>query len=61
MRYPQEVSRVSFPLHRSPFTRKHLSCRLQQAYASGALRLVKRLHALLAVAEDMRGQEVAAR
>jgi transposase len=61
MSSPQEVSLGSFPLHLSPFTRKPLSRRLQQAYASGALRLVKRLHALLALAEGMSVQAVAAR
>ena len=55
MSYPQEVSLVSFPLHLSPFTRKQLYRRLQQAYASGALRLVKRIHALLALAEGLSG------
>lgn len=33
--------------------RQHLYRRLQQAYASGSLRLVKRVHALLAIAEGM--------
>jgi transposase len=60
MSYPKEVSLVAFTLHLSPFTRKQLYRRLQQAYASGALRLVKRIHALLALAEDMSVQEVAA-
>ena len=60
MSSPKEVSLVSFTLHLSPFTRKQLSRRLQQAYASGALRLVKRLHALLALAEGMSVQEIAA-
>jgi len=60
MSYPQEVSLVSFTLHLSPFTRKQLYRRLQQAYASGALRLVKRIHALLALAEGISVQEVAA-
>src|ERR671936_2851563 len=60
MSYPKEVSLVSFTLHLSPLTRKQLYRRLQQAYASGALRLVKRIHALLALAEDMSVQEVAA-
>jgi transposase len=60
MSYPKEVSLVSFTLHLSPFTRKQLYRRLQQAYASGALRLVKRIHALLALAEGMSVQEVAA-
>ena len=48
MRYPKEVSLVCFTLHLSLFTRKQLYGRLQQAYARGALRLVKRMHALLA-------------
>src|SRR5919197_5442194 len=60
MRYPREVSFGSFPLHLSPCPRKPLYCRLQQAYASGALRLIKRIHALLALAEDMSVQDVAA-
>src|ERR671933_780183 len=60
MSYPKEVSLVSFTLHLSSFTRKQLYRRLQLAYASGALRLVKRIHALLALAEDMSVQEVAA-
>jgi DNA-binding NarL/FixJ family response regulator len=60
MSYPKEVSLVSFTLHLSPFTRKQLYHRLQQAYASGALRLVKRIHALLALAEAMSVQDVAA-
>jgi hypothetical protein len=51
---------MSFTLHLSSFTRKQLYRRLQQAYASGALRLVKRIHALLALAESMSVQEVAA-
>ena len=46
-----------FTLHLSTFTRKQLYRRLQQAYASGSLRLVKRLHALLALAQ---GQSVSA-
>jgi transposase len=50
---------VSFTLHLSPFTRKQLYHRLQQAYAKGALRLVRRIHALLALAADMSVQEVA--
>ena len=51
---------MCFTLHLSAFTRKQLSRRLQQAYANGALRLVKRIHALLALAEDMRVHDVAA-
>jgi transposase len=57
--YPKEVSLVSFTLRLSSFTRKQLYRRLQQAYASGALRLVKRIHALLALAEDMSVRDVA--
>jgi transposase len=58
---PQEVSLVSFPLHLSAFTRKQLYRRLQQAYASGALQLVKRLHPLLALAQGQSVSDVAAR
>jgi transposase len=50
---------MSFTLHLSAFTRQQLYRRLQQAYANGALRLVKRIHALLALAEDMSVQDVA--
>jgi transposase len=57
---PKEVSPVSFTLHLSPFTRKQLYRHLQQAYACGALRVVKRIHVLLALAEEMSVQEVAA-
>jgi transposase len=60
MSYPKEVSLVSFTLHLSAFTRKQLYRRLQHAYTSGALRLVKRIHALLALAEDMTVCDVAA-
>jgi len=60
---PHELSEggipVSFTLHLSPFTRKQLYGRLQQAYASGTLRVVKRIHVLLALAEAMSVQEVA--
>jgi transposase len=52
---------VSFPLHLSAFTRKQLYRRLQQAYASGALQLVKRLHPLLALAQGQSVSDVAAR
>ena len=52
---PQEVSLVSFTLHLSSFTRKQFYRRLQEAYASGSLQLVKRIHALLALAQ---GQSV---
>jgi len=54
---PKEVSLVSFTLHLSAFTRTQLSRRLQQAYASSSLNLVKRLHALLALGQ---GQSVSA-
>ena len=56
---PQEVSLVSFTLQLSSFTRKQLYRRLQQAYASGSLKLVKRLHALLALAQGQNVHEVA--
>src|ERR671930_2547173 len=59
MSYPKEVSLVSFTLHLSAFTRKQLYRRLQQAYASGALRLVKRIHALLALAQGQGVSDVA--
>ena len=52
---------MSFPLHRSSFTRKQLSRRLQHAYGSGALRVVRRLQALLALADHHSVQEVAER
>jgi transposase len=48
---------VSFTLHLSAFTRTPLYRRLPQAYASGSLQLVQRLHALLALAQ---GQSVSA-
>src|SRR5215831_727287 len=48
---PQEVSLVSCTIQLSAFTRKQLYRRLHQAYASGSLRLVKRIHVLLAIAE----------
>jgi len=48
---------MSFTLQLSAFTRKQLYRRLQQAYASGSLKLVKRLHVLLALAQ---GQSVRA-
>src|SRR5262245_52285514 len=56
---PQEVSLVSFTLQLSAFTRKQLYRRLQQAYASGSLKLVKRLQALLALAQGQSVREVA--
>ena len=39
--------------------RQQLYRRLHQAYASGSLRVVKRLHALLAIAEGMTVRDVA--
>ena len=57
---PQEVSLVSFTLQLSSFTRKQLYRRLQQAYASGSLKLVKRIHALLALAQGQSISHVAA-
>src|SRR5215467_9880088 len=58
---PQEVSPVSFTLHLSAFTRKHLYRRLQQAYSHGDVRVVRRLPALLALADNQSVQEVAER
>src|SRR5262249_42680558 len=46
-------------LRLTPFMRQQLYRRLHQAYASGSLRLVKRLHALLAIAEGMTVHDVA--
>jgi transposase len=56
---PKEVSLVSFTLHLSAFTRKQLYRRLQQAYGQGDLKLVRRIHALLALAENTSVSEVA--
>jgi transposase len=56
---PKEVSPVSFTLHLSSFTRKQLYRRLQQAYGSGDLRVVRRIQALLALADNHSVQEVA--
>jgi transposase len=55
--HPPGGSLMSFTLQLSSFTRKQLYRRLQQAYASGSLKLVKRIHALLALAQ---GQSVSA-
>jgi transposase len=52
---------VSFPLHLSSLTRKQLSRGLQQASSHGALRVVRRLHALLALADNQSVQAVAER
>jgi len=56
---PQEVSLVSCTIQLSAFTRKQLYRRLQQAYASGSLKLVKRIHVLLALAQGQSVHEVA--
>ena len=56
---PQEVSLMSFTLQLSSFTRKQLYRRLKEAYASGSLKLVKRIHALLALAQGQSVSEVA--
>jgi hypothetical protein len=57
----QEVSLVTFTLRLTPLLRQQLYRRLQPASASGSLRLVKRLHALLAMAEGMPVHDVAQR
>lgn len=51
---------MSFKIRLSPSLRKSLAERLQQAYASGQLRLVKRIHALLQLAAGQSVKEVAA-
>jgi transposase len=56
---PQGVSLMSFTLQLSSFTRKQLYRRLQQAYASGSLQLIKRLHVLLALAQGQSVSDVA--
>jgi transposase len=55
----QEVSLVTFTIRLTPLLRQQLYRRLHQAYASGSLRLIKRLHALLALADGMTVSEVA--
>jgi transposase len=50
---------VTFTLRLTPCVRQQLYRRLHQAYANGSLRLVKRLHALLAIAEGMTVRDVA--
>ena len=52
---------MSFTLHLSSFTRKQLYRRLQQAYGHGDLRVVRRIHTLLALADDLSVREVAER
>jgi len=56
---PKEVSPVSFTLHLSSFTRKQLYRQLQQAYGRGDLRVVRRIQALLALANNQSVQEIA--
>lgn len=53
------ISRDVSPTSLTPLLRQQLSRRLQHAYASGSLRLVKRLHALLAIAEGMPVHDIA--
>jgi hypothetical protein len=55
----EEVSLMSYTLQLSSFTRKQLYRRLKEAYASGSLKLVKRIHALLALAQGQSVSEVA--
>jgi hypothetical protein len=55
----QEVSLVTFTIRLTPLMRQQLYRRLHQAYASGSLRLVKRIHALLAIADGRAVSEVA--
>jgi transposase len=50
---------MSFTLQLTSFTRKQLYRRLKEAYASGSLKLVKRIHALLALAQGQSVHEVA--
>jgi transposase len=57
--HPQEVPLVSFTLQLSSFTRKQLYRRLQQAYASGSLKLIKRIHVLLALSQGQSVNDVA--
>src|SRR3989442_12626676 len=56
---PKEVSLVSFTLHLRAFTCKQRYRRLQQPYASDSLQLVKRLHALVALAQGQSVRDVA--
>lgn len=50
---------MSFTLQLTSFTRKQLYRRLKEAYASGSLKLVRRIHALLALAQSQSVHEVA--
>jgi transposase len=55
----QEVSLVYMTIRLTHAMRQQLYRRLHQAYASGSLRLVKRIHVLLAVADGLTVHEVA--
>jgi DNA-binding NarL/FixJ family response regulator len=57
----QEVSLVYMTIRLTPAMRQQLDGRLQHAYASGSLRLVKRIPVLLAVADGLPVSEVAHR
>jgi len=50
---------MSFTLQLSSFTRKQLYRRVKEAYASDSLKLVKHIHALLALAQGQSVREVA--
>jgi transposase len=58
---PKAVSPVSFTLHLSSFTRKQLYRRLEQAYGQGDLRVVRRIQALFALADNLSVRETAER
>jgi transposase len=50
---------VTFTIRLTPLVRQQLSRRLHQAYTSGSLRLVTRIHALLAIADGTAVSELA--
>ena len=50
---------MTFTIRLTPFMRQQLYRRLHQAYASGSLRLIKRIHALFAIADGTAVSEVA--
>ncbi|PON19167.1 hypothetical protein C2W62_04235 [Candidatus Entotheonella serta] len=50
---------MSLTLHLSSFTRKQFYRRLQEAYTSGSLKLVKPIHALLALTQGQSVRKVA--
>src|SRR5919205_3723092 len=54
-----ESDEANGELQLSSFTRKQLYRRLQQAFASGSFKLVKRIYALLALAQGQKTSEVA--